>query len=180
MIQSFWLLCNILFCEYALSDFIPSSAMGIWIVAKFLLLHIKLIWVFLLKQLTWRIWVLQSLTINQSSHMVSQNGCCCLVAKSCLTLCNPMDCSLPGSYVHGILQARVLEWVSISSSWGSSQLKDQIHVSCGSPLAGRFFTTELPGKPNHKTVNVINLAVPTAWIMFPTQGPRVCFLERDL
>ena len=40
--------------------------------------------------------------------------------KSCPTLCNPMDCSLPGSSVHGILQARILEWVAISFSRGSS------------------------------------------------------------
>ena len=39
---------------------------------------------------------------------------CVLVAQSCPTLCNPMDCSLPGSFVHGILQARILEWVAIS------------------------------------------------------------------
>ena len=42
------------------------------------------------------------------------NCCCCLVAKSCLTLCNPMDCRLPGSSIHGIFQARILEWVTIS------------------------------------------------------------------
>ena len=41
---------------------------------------------------------------------------CMLVAQSCLTLCNPMDCSPPGSFVHGILQARLLEWVAISFS----------------------------------------------------------------
>ena len=43
------------------------------------------------------------------------------VAQSCPTLCDPMDCSLPGSSVHGILQERVLEWVAISFSRGSSQ-----------------------------------------------------------
>ena len=48
-----------------------------------------------------------------------------------------MDCSLPSSSVHGILQARILEWVAISLSRGSSQLKDQTQVSC---TAGRFFT----------------------------------------
>ena len=44
-----------------------------------------------------------------------------LVAQSCLTLCDPMDCSPPGSSVHGILQARTLEWVAMPSSTGSSQ-----------------------------------------------------------
>ena len=45
----------------------------------------------------------------------------CLVTQSYLTLCDPMDCSLPGSSIHGISQARILEWVAISSSRGSSQ-----------------------------------------------------------
>ena len=44
----------------------------------------------------------------------------CLVAQSCPTLWEPMDCSPPGSSVHGILQARILEWVVMPSSWGSS------------------------------------------------------------
>ena len=51
------------------------------------------------------------------------------VAQLCLTLCNPMDCSLPGSPLHGILQARVLEWIAISFSRGSSQLRDRTGVS---------------------------------------------------
>ena len=64
----------------------------------------------------------------------------CVCAKSlqsCLTLCNPMDCSPPGSSVHGILQARILEWVAIPSSTGSSQLRDQTLVS---HTVRRFFT----------------------------------------
>ena len=52
-----------------------------------------------------------------------------LVTQSCPTLCDPMDCSPPGSSVHGILQARILEWVAISSSRGSSRPKDQTPVS---------------------------------------------------
>ena len=60
------------------------------------------------------------------------------VAKSRLTLSDPMDCSLPGYSVHGISQARILEWVSISFSRGSSQPRDQTCISC---LAGGFFTT---------------------------------------
>ena len=51
------------------------------------------------------------------------------VAQSCPTLCDPMDCSLPGSSVHGIFQARVLEWVAMSFFRGSSQLRDQTQVS---------------------------------------------------
>ena len=59
------------------------------------------------------------------------------VAQSCLTLCDPMDCSLPGSSVHGIFQARVLEWVAISFSRRSSQPRDRTQVSC---VVGRRFT----------------------------------------
>ena len=53
----------------------------------------------------------------------------CPVTKSCPPLCDPMDCSPPGSSVHGILQARILEWVAIPSSRGSSRPRDQTHVS---------------------------------------------------
>ena len=62
-----------------------------------------------------------------------------LTVHSCPTLCDPMDCSPPGSSVHGILQARILEWVAIPFSRASSQLRDQTQVSC---IASGFFTTE--------------------------------------
>ena len=52
------------------------------------------------------------------------------VAQSCLTLCDPIDCSLPGSSVHGIFQAIVLECIAISFSRGSSRPRDQTYVSC--------------------------------------------------
>ena len=52
------------------------------------------------------------------------------VAQSCLTLCDPLVCSLPGSPLHGIFQARILEWVAISYSRESSRLRDWTHVSC--------------------------------------------------
>ena len=74
----------------------------------------------------WDTWV-QSLKVKSESE----------VAQSCLTLCDPMDCSLPGFSVHGILQARVLEWVAISSSRGSSRPRNRTRVSC---IVGRFFT----------------------------------------
>ena len=57
---------------------------------------------------------------------------------SCPTLCNPMDCSLPGSSVHGISQARILKWVSISLSWGSFQPKDQSRISCVSCIGRKI------------------------------------------
>ena len=64
------------------------------------------------------------------------------VAQLCLTLCDPMDCSLPGSSVHGILQARILERIAVPFSRGSSQPRDgtqvTLVVSC---IAGRFFTS---------------------------------------
>ena len=59
------------------------------------------------------------------------------VAQSCLTLCDPMDCSPPGSSVHGIFQAWILEWVAVSFSRGSSWLRNRIRVSC---IIGRRFT----------------------------------------
>ena len=78
---------------------------------------------------------------------------CVLVAQSCLTFCDPMNCSLPGSSVHGIFQARILEWVAISFSRGSSQPRVQTWVSC---IAGRFFTiwTTREGPPYYIKVKV--------------------------
>ena len=58
------------------------------------------------------------------------------VAQSCPTLCDPVDCSPPGSSIHGILQARILEWVAISFSRESSQHRDLTQVS---HIAGRRF-----------------------------------------
>ena len=66
-----------------------------------------------------------------------------LVAQFCPILCDPMDCSPPGSSVHGISQARILEWVAISFSRGSSQSWNGTHISC----IGRQIPTEPPGKP---------------------------------
>ena len=80
----------------------------------------------------------------------------CVFTKSSLTLCDPMDCSLPWSPVHGILQAGILEWVAISSSRGSSWPKDQTGVFC---LAGGFFTTEPPGKPMRRELLILILKI---------------------
>ena len=69
--------------------------------------------------------------------------------QSCQTLCNSMDCSPPGSSVHGILQARILEWAAMPFSRISSPPRDRTHVSCSFCTAGKFFTAEPLGKPHH-------------------------------
>ena len=73
-------------------------------------------------------------TLRLSAHPVYV---CVLVDQSCPTLWDPMDCGSPCSSVHGILQARILEWVAIPFSGGSSPLRDRTQVSC---VAGEFFT----------------------------------------
>ena len=66
--------------------------------------------------------------------------------QSCPALCDSLDCNPPGSSVHRILQARILEWVARPYFWGSSRPRDRTCVSCSSCTAGRFFTTEPLGK----------------------------------
>ena len=85
----------------------------------------------------------QSRPPSLNSNLSSQ-GCCCLVAQSCLTLCNPMDYRLPGSSAHGVSQGRIAKWVAIPFSRGSPRPRVWTHVPC---LAGTFLTAETPGKP---------------------------------
>ena len=84
--------------------------------------------------------------LSSDSRITKASKTVCAHAKLlqlCPALCYPMDYSSPGSSVHGIFLARILEWVAISSSRGSSQPRDRTQVSC---LSGRFFTIEPPGK----------------------------------
>ena len=82
-------------------------------------------------RVSWRHLLLERKAMtNLVSERVSE------VAQSCPTLWDPMDCSIPGSSVHGIFQARVLEWVAISFSRGSSRPRDRTRVS---HIAGRCF-----------------------------------------
>ena len=74
-----------------------------------------------------------SLMSNSHIHIESESE----VAQSCPPLCNPMDCSLPGSSIHGIFQARILEWVAISFSRRSSLPRDWTWIS---RIVGRCFT----------------------------------------
>ena len=92
--------------------------------------------------------------------------CCCWLAQSCPTLCDPTDCSPPDSSVHGILQAGILEWVAVPSSRGSSQLGDRTCVSC----IGRWILYHwATRKPNsfpqlmRKLLSKIRLLRPLTW-----------------
>ena len=67
--------------------------------------------------------------LNWNSFLYIHQVCVCASSQSCLTLRDPMDCSLPISSVHGIVQARILQWVAISFSRGSSWPRDQTHFS---------------------------------------------------
>ena len=94
---------------------------------------------------------------------VVDSGCVCvfLVTQSCPTLCDPMDCSPPGSSVHGISQASMLKWVAIPFSRRSSQCRGQTQVSC---TAGGFFTSESPGKPSCFWILLLLSRVSRVWL----------------
>ena len=79
---------------------------------------------------------MKSQVLRYSTGNYIQCPVCVLVAQSCPTLCDPVDCSPPGSSVHEILQARILEWVAIPFYQGPSRPRDRTWVSC---IAGRFF-----------------------------------------
>ena len=77
---------------------------------------------------------------SSSIIVIAIKVCCAKLSQSCLTLCDPMDCSPPGSTVRGILKTRILEWVAMPSFRGSSQPRDQTCIAQVSCIAGSFFT----------------------------------------
>ena len=128
-------------------------------------------------------YVLLSVEENISTHIYVHmcllscsfpGGCCCLVTKSCLTLCDPMDCSPPGSSVHGISQARILKWIAISFSrasyWPSCVSRASSWPSCVSSLVGRFYTTEPPEKP----------PFPYMWVIILGKNGSLCMFLKHL
>ena len=96
-----------------------------------------------------------------------------LVAQPCLTLCDPVDCSLPGSSVHGILQARILEWVACPSP---GDLPDPGIRPRSPALQADSLPAELPGKPVGASVrefkNLPSTAEAAYVTQFPTSGLR--------
>ena len=113
------------------------SARGLWVLSCLLIF-----------------WLIQPLILLP---VISEESLESSVAQLCNTEHHGLDCSPPGSSVHGIFQARILEWVAISSSRGSSQARNWTHISLSPILAGEFFTTEPLGKPLPWELHVNNL-----------------------
>ena len=110
----------------------------------------------------------------QTQHILNWPCCCCLNAKSCPTLGDLMNCSPLGSSIHGILQARILGWVAISSSKGSSWPRGGTQISCseadslpfshhGSPLTGFITSYTLPLFPSWFFLVLIQWKAPAAY-----------------
>ena len=83
-----------------------------------------------------------------------------------MTLCTPLDCSPPSSSVHWVFQARTPEWVAISFSRGSSQLRDQTYVSCVFCIASTFFTLWAIREAQVIKVNIINIGINQNCLLF--------------
>ena len=111
---------------------------------------------------------------------------CAQSLQLCPALCNHMDCSPPGSSVHRILLARIVEWVAMPSSRGYSQPTDWIQVFCIFLIAGEFFTTEPLGKPNDFSFRSVQVSrsimsdslwshgLQHAMLPCPSPTPRAC------
>ena len=89
--------------------------------------------------------------------------CCCLVTKSCPALWDSMDCSPPGSSVHGISQVRILECIAISFSKGSSWPGDQTRLSCTGRRILYHWATRKPHDPLQRELSSALSLLPTIW-----------------
>ena len=89
-------------------------------------------------------------------HLIQPSLPVCTRAQSHPTVCDPVNCSLPGSSIHEIFQTRILEWVSISSSRGSSRPRIKPKSAVSPAWTGEFLTTESPGKPRLRWGTIIS------------------------
>ena len=103
----------------------------------------------------------------------------CPVAESCPTLATTWTVAHQAPLSMGFFQARILEWVAISFSRGASQPRDPTHISQVSCIAGGFFTTELPGKPQTKGKRGQSLAFLDTFVTSELEQGNSC-LERNL
>ena len=113
-------------------------------------------------------WDMKDRRYNRSVYM------CVLVAQSCPTLCNPMDCSPPGPSVHGILQARTLEWVAISFSKRNYRKKEsEVAQSC--PTLCNPVDCSLPGSSIH---GIFQAGAPK-WVAIPFSTKVLWFVSKE-
>ena len=96
--------------------------------------------------------------------------CMCVFSCPCPTIYNPPDCGQPSSSVRGVFQARILEWVAISSSRGSSWPRDRTRVSC---IASRLFTTETLEKPLNKQYFSLIVLIRPKFLLLDSHGIAV-------
>ena len=109
-----------------------------YVVLSFRVMELVLWWAFPMNVAGYEIWLKIEFSVFYPNFLLFPYSLSCQKKwKSCSTLCDPMDCGLPGTSLRGILQARILEWITIPSSRGSSQPRDPTQVS---RIAGRFFT----------------------------------------
>ena len=103
--------------------------------------------------------------------------CMRVVSRSVVTLCDPLDCSLPGASVHGILQARILKWVAVLSSRGSFQPRDGTCVSCiGRQILYHWATLEVIISDNAE-LDITSTASPISSVPFSSVAqscPTLC------
>ena len=131
------------------ADFLPSEPPGKPInsgVSSLFLLQ----GIFLTQESNWGLLHCRQI-LYQLSYQGSPRALPCEITQSCSTLCNSMDCSLRGSFVHGIFQASILEWVAISFSTGSSWPRNRTQVS---RTAGRSLPSEPLGKPREHSLTL--------------------------
>ena len=102
--------------------------------------------------------------LNDEASKGPRRAHACLHAQSCLTLCDPIGCSLPGSSVHGILQARILEWVAISYFRGSCPSRDRTHLFCVSCIDRWILYHWAPRDPTKSKKDVITAEWASEWV----------------
>ena len=126
-------------CMHTPGRILRYTKYGLWTrqIVIYINIHINIVWIYVC------VWIYIYMCVYIYVCMyIYMCVCVCVcvcseVAQSCLTPCDPMDCSPPGSSVHGIFQARVLEWIAISFSRGSSWPRGRTWVSC---ITGWCFT----------------------------------------
>ena len=101
------------------------------------------------------------------------------VKLSHVQLWDSIDYSPPGSSIRGIFQARILEWVALSSSKRSSQTKDWTRISWFSYTAARFFTTEPPGKPYHFLSQIADSVFKFNYPRYSSPNNFIVFEKKD-